>query len=1372
MVRNFLFGVILIIILSSFKPHNWTHSHISNADGLSNSAVTSIFMDSRGFNWFGTWDGLNRFDGSNIKVFKPDIFHKGSISNNIIRKILEDNEGNLWIVTESGLNQYDSYREYFTPYLETINSNAYRENSFHATLSPDSVLWCSVYNWGITYFDQNNKKFVAPIELPLQPDLLRNILGLSFSSDNSLWVMKENGSVLALKKSSNWKVLKQYTLSSKYEILPKKHWFIKDGKNHWLFVALAKGGILKINLDTEEYTSIHPGDMNMNVTTISKGLEKGVIWGGTDSGRLFKVVNGPNIQVDFFEDQLRGLSNKQVKIWSITETKPDLLWIGTDGDGVHKYDTRGNSFISTQKGDLTEGKINHNIVRAIHEDQKGNVWIGTRGNGLNFVPVQGAPTKIFDNENGLSNNAVLSLGSDSNGNIWIGVDGEGIDMIEASTGNTLHFPKDFINKPQIEFGSVYAICKDAFGDMWVGTSGYGLFKFTVTKKGNGKYMLLNHKQYRSDPSIMDGLRSDIIYSIVEGRPNVLWIGARGGGLHRLNTLTGKIEVFKSNPQLLNTLNNDDVLSLWKSSNQELWIGTSGGLNRLNMSTSPYQFSHFTEREGLLNNTIHAILEDSQENIWVSTNKGLSKLNKKTGEIRNYLQSDGLQSNEYTDGASCLGKTTGLLYFGGVNGFDKFNPNRITDSQYFPRLAITEFKNTNGATKLIPWHIDLSDTLKLNYNQNFFRFRFTTLNYHNKQKCKYAYKLENFDQDYMITDGEEKAVFTNVPPGKYIFKVKCTNEDGVWSPHLRQIHIIISPPFWKTSWAYFLYVLITGLVLTLVIYMILRRAHTRNQVAMERLKLQKTEEMNQYKFQFFTNIAHEFRTPLTLIMAPAAQLMELKGEDQKVGSYAKAIYNNSTRLHLLIRELIDFRKVETGHLDLKVREGSLTKLISTIVSAFAQYAEQNNVHLTMETSVQNTTGWFDNGILEKILLNLISNAIKFTPAGGSVSVKLDLNDQNALINVKDTGIGISKDVREKIFDRFFHQADELPKLKGAPEGSGVGLALTKSLVELHRGAIHLESKPGEGSCFTLMLPLAKEKYNINERQIKMVIDESRIKEKAADEFMGLEPVSLGDNLPQLTSDEQAEHTLLIVDDNVQLRSLVYDLLAKKYALRQAANGLEALNIINNENISLVISDIIMPEMDGLTLCQTIKENINTCHIPVILLTAKGELEHRIEGIEVGADSYIPKPFEPRHLKVRVRKLIDARNQIRNILETEPEKPAENLEGLNSRDVEFLSKLQNFVEENLDRTDLDAESLADVLAMSKTQLYRKVKVVTGFTPHGFIKHYRLKKAARLLKETSMTVTEVIYETGFNNRTYFYRSFKEVFGTTPGDYAKNKS
>jgi len=1366
MVKNFLIGLTTILILSGFKPLNWRHDHISNSDGLSNSAVTSIFRDSRGFMWFGTWDGLNRFDGSNIKVFKPDIYINGSISNNIIRNIIEDKTGKLWIVTEKGLNSYNFNQESFTPFLQKIKNNRYRENSFHAILGPDSLLWCSVYNYGITHFDSQTNNFSAPIKLLQNPSLLQNIEGLSFSQNDILWILNSDGIVIGLKKTTQWRVLKQYNLSANYEILPQKHWFIRNGDNNFLFIGLKKGGFLAINLETGKITCIHQGDKNLNLTIISKGLKKGVLWGGTDAGRLFKILIKPNIKIDFLKNQLIGLSGKQVKIWSITETKPDMLWIGTDGDGVHKYITKSNFFTTIKKGNLSNGQINHNIVRAIYEDKNGNVWVGTRGNGLNYIPFSGEATRILDRDKGLSNNAVLSLGSDVNGNIWIGVDGEGVDMYETTTGKVLHFPRDFINHPKVDFGFVYSICRDLYGHMWLGTSGYGLIGFSIRKNENGKYILVDHKQYRSDTAQKNGFQSDVIYAIAEGNPNILWIGSRGGGLYRLNTITNKTEVFRSNPNIQNTINNDDILSLWKSNKQELWIGTSGGLNKLNLSTTPYQFSHFTENEGLPNNTIHAILEDSLKNIWLSTNKGLSKINTKTGKIRNYLQSDGLQSNEYTDGASCLGQFSGLLYFGGVNGFNMFKSEQITDSHYFPRLIITEFENTNNPTEILPQNIDVSDTISLPYDQNFFRLKFTALNYHNKRKCKYAYKLENFNQNYIISNGEEKISFTNVPPGEYNFKVKCTNEDGIWSPHSRQIYFIITPPFWKTTWAYLAYICIVSIVLYIVIFLILRRVRIRNQLEMERIKVQKAEELNHYKLQFFTNIAHEFRTPLTLIMAPASQLMEIC--DKKIAPYVKTIYNNSNRLHHLIRELIDFRKIETGHMELKIREGSLSKLISSVADAFVQYAKQNHVCLTVTSFSAEINGWFDYRILEKILLNLISNAIKYTSQGGTISVSLTLHGDNAHIKVKDTGLGISEEMKDKVFDRFFHKADEFPKLKGSTEGAGIGLSLTKSLVEFHHGEIMLDSILGEGSCFTVIIPLNKEQYREQECQQTILIDEDRIKEKAAMEFMGLEQ-TLSDKTSIESSNKKSEHTLLIVDDNPQLLNLLSDILYKDYPIMQASNGLEALNILKEENISVVISDIIMPEMDGLKLCQSIKEDINTCHIPVILLTAKGELEHRIEGIEVGADSYIPKPFDPRHLKVRIHQLIKSRLRIQNELRISPEKSPEILTGLNSRDTQFLSKMQSFVEKNLDQTDLDANQMAKELAMSKTQLYRKVKAVTGFTPHGFIKHYRLKKAGNLLKETSLSVTEVIYETGFNNRTYFYRSFKEVFGTSPGNYSK---
>jgi len=542
------------------------------------------------------------------------------------------------------------------------------------------------------------------------------------------------------------------------------------------------------------------------------------------------------------------------------------------------------------------------------------------------------------------------------------------------------------------------------------------------------------------------------------------------------------------------------------------------------------------------------------------------------------------------------------------------------------------------------------------------------------------------------------------------------------------------------------------------------------LAMERLEIQKTKEMNHYKFQFFTNIAHEFRTPLTLIMAPAAQLMDLHPNNKEILPYVKSIYNNSTRLLHLIRELIDFRKVETGHLKLCVQNDNLTHFIKTIIEAFTQYALEKEIELELIKPQRDIIGWFDCNVLEKIVLNLISNALKYTPEKGKISVEMVLQQKGAVVKITDNGIGIPAKYQDKVFNRFFQNASLLPKKNRFTESAGVGLSLTKSLIELHKGSIYLESKPNVGSCFTVSIPLLKSCYLNSERQREVIMDEGRIKDRAIEELMGLEEVLFVNKNAESPCNENEKHIVLVVDDNKQIRNLIYDILHLDYTVLLAKNGIEALDKINYNNVLVVVSDIIMPEMDGLELCNAIKANINTCHIPVVLLTAKGELEHRIQGIESGADSYIPKPFDPRHLKVRIKKLIEMRIQVRDAFQSSQGVVVKDVAGLYKRDVRFVDSLQQFVANHLDKTELNADMLADQLAMSKTQLYRKIKAVTGFTPHGFIRNFRLKKAASLLIESSFTVSEIIDETGFNNRTYFYRCFKELYGESPTDYRKN--
>jgi signal transduction histidine kinase/DNA-binding response OmpR family regulator/sugar lactone lactonase YvrE len=1162
--------------------------------------------------------------------------------------------------------------------------------------------------------------------------------------------------------------MNQMDMAGEHPVDPFNSWFMVHNNKSCLFVALKEEGLLTIDL--EENMAWKIIDADVQVTALRQGLNKDIIWGGTNDGRLFQLVLDAHPTLLFFEDKLKGFAAKGVKIWSVYETPEQLFWVGTDGSGVLKFITKNNPFSHTGKGELTEGQLNHNLVRSIYEDSKGNVWVGTRGRGLNVIPKDGGPTRIYDTQNGLSNNAILSLARDSAQNFWLGTDGEGIDMLESATSQIFHFPRDFANTVSLDFGSVYAICVDMFGSIWLGTSGYGFIKMEVEKVSNGQYILKSYKQYLSDPDKPNGLQSNIVYSIINSEPNILWIGTRGGGLYRFNTLQEKFEVFRSNPENLNSLCNDDVLSLYRSNREEIWIGTSGGLNRLTLTNSTHKFGHYSEENGLPNNSIHAIQGDGQGHIWMSTNKGLAQLNPETGVVRSYFASDGLQDNEYSDGASHFGKHTQAIYFGGVNGFDRFKPTEIEDSRYFPPLEIIGFELTNVALEdQASRYPGMGDTMTLKHHQNFFKISFTTLNYHNKSKCLYAYKLDNFDQHFTHVQGNGVAYFTNVPSGTYTFLVRSTNEDGIWNPQAKQLSIVVLPPFWRTQWAYFGYFVILIMLLGLLTYLIARRAQIKNERAMELLAIQKEKELQQYKFQFFTNIAHEFRTPLTLIMAPAVQLMDQLKDNATIQPYVKSIYINSNRLMHLIRELIDFRKVETGHLALKVALGDLSFFVSTITGAFKQYAEQKSIDLRFETAEEPFTAFFDGSVLEKVLLNLVSNAIKFTPLGGVVSVRLSRDQQFAVIEVQDNGIGIPETYRNEIFECFNHLNQSPAGANNKVDSTGVGLSLTKSLVELHQGQLHLQSEVGSGTCFKLTIPVNEDAYEAIAQEPEM-IDEGLIRDKAADELIDLSVVPFNSNSGK-GGKATFEYTVLVVDDNDEIRNLILEVLRHEYNVLQASNAQVAMEIVETNNIHAIVSDILMPGMNGLELCQSIKENRHTCHIPVILLTARGDIEHRIEGIESGADSYIPKPFNPRHLKTRIRMLIQARIQFQKAFQEWIVKGTFDSKGLNSRDTKFLEMLQSFVDSNTHKFDLDADKLAAHLAMSKTQLYRKVKAVTGYTPHGFIKNYRLKKSANLILESNLTVSEIIYEMGFNNRTYFYKSFKELYGVTPSEFVKQR-
>ncbi|TVQ84078.1 MAG: hybrid sensor histidine kinase/response regulator [Bacteroidetes bacterium] len=1355
----------------------WRSHQISNEDGLSNSAVTSIYRDKRGFMWFGTWDGLNRYDGKNIKTFYPDIQDKNAISNNIIWHMLEDKHGKFWIVTENGINQYshdlENFSNWFTGYPEITS----REQSLKAQVGFDGNIWVSAFGLGLFRFNPVSGNF-EEVTIPGLADSFLKRINDFFFYGNSIYLV-DNESLIQYNFDDN---LPPETIRFT-ELCPEadedyyeNSWFFELNNTPHLALSIRKGGLLLVNLIDFYIHTIQKFDPGFFITSIHLSLDKNHLWLGADDGNIFKLKLSEKLHPESVLHLIPELAGRRLKIWSVLETPDDLLWIGTDGEGIFRTIMKPKPFYQIKRGEPQERMLNHQIVRAIYEDKNGNLWVGTRGNGLNYIPAVSGPAIYYTTKNGLTNNAVLSLEEDKNGNLWIGHDGSGIDILELSTGKFYHFPADLKGAEDLEFGSVYDICTDTFGKVWLGTSGHGLIGLNIRKTNTG-YELVNYKKvkgYQPD----DILKSNIIYAIVEEKPNILWFGTRGAGIYRLNTITGELKNSGIAQSETPGLSDNDVLSLHMGNDGFLWVGTSGGLNMININYTPYSFKHFTTHDGLPNNTIHAILEDSEGNIWSSTNKGLSKFERANNTFFNFNSADGLQSNEYTDGAALKGKNSGRFYFGGINGLDWFYPEKITISQRKPELVFTGFRLYNkmilpgDSTEILQKNINELETITLKHHQNFFTIEFTTLNFINPDKSLFEYKLENFNTDWVFAGNQREVNFTNVPFGKYRLLVRATNEDGIWSDEIRTLNIVIQPPIWKTWPAFIIYIIIAGILIFLIYRYQSVRMRRKQERALEKIQQEKEKELNQYKLQFFTNLAHEFGTPLTLIFASAASLMNQNNDRLESTKLIKTIYQNSRRMQRLVQELLEFRKVDSGRERVNSNNFELVSTLNNITEIFTHFARENELELSFEPEIDELWVTIDGGKLEKIMLNLLSNAMKYTPAGGSIAVKLEEKEKQIQIEVSDTGIGIPHNSLNNIFESFYQVAENQNRKSDSFKGIGIGLAYTKSLVELLDGTISVTSKYGKGTTFKVILPckITKNASDEIKYQPAGLINHSALLEQMTEEFLP-DKKQKNKNIgkPELWTTPK-KYRILIAEDDPELSNLLFRLLSEQYEILLAKNGQKALEIIQDNRVDLLVSDIIMPEMDGLTLCKIIKSQLLTSHIPVILLTAKAEIENRIEGLEMGADSYIPKPFHPKHLFVRIEKLLKAREQFSEYFKTNFGTSSYHQQNnFSARDKELLDKCVAFIEKNYGNENLDADILSDYLALSKAQLYRKIKALTGLTPHALIKNFRLKKARQMIAEGEYSVSDIIYMTGFNNRTYFYRSYKEIFGETPGELSK---
>jgi len=920
---------------------------------------------------------------------------------------------------------------------------------------------------------------------------------------------------------------------------------------------------------------------------------------------------------------------------------------------------------------------------------------------------------------------------------------------------------------KVNLSSVYSILPTDNNVLWVGTSGYGMYKLEIDRSTN-PYSIKNYKQYifKNNHS---SLSNNIVYSIIRDDASHLWIATRGGGLNRFNRQTEQFQNFRFSSNSSDFISSDDILCLYKDTRGILWAGTSMGLNKLiRFENGKPVFTRYTEKEGMPNNTIHGILEDKEHNLWLSTNKGLAELvhDRKNTRIVSYFKKDGLQNNEFSDGAFYQSPYSHQFYFGGISGFNVFNPLEITHSNYIPSLIMDAFFVDNIETNFSDFlAMKSSDqTLILSYKIKSFSFKFIPLDYLSGTKCEISYLLEGYQKDWIQLGTSNTIVFTNLPTGKYVLKVRCSNADKIWSEQYFSLPIIMRPPWWASTIAYFCYfVLLIGLVIVIHRF-IKNQLNARNNILLKELEKQKIEEIHQAKLRFFTNIAHEFSNSLTLIYGPCEQLLRTHATDGFTRKYINIIKSNSERMQTLIQQLIDFRKAETGHLQLKIERVYIPELVKFVIDNFMEVLEQKEIQLSLTFSPKTFHWQTDRDSIEKIVFNLVSNAVKYTPANHEINVVVETIDDRLFIRVTNTGVGIKLAYQQSIFDRFeVLDRFEMQVSKGIETRNGIGLALCKNIVEVLQGTISVESDGETSTSFIVSLPelaLDKTQNSINSAA---PIPKS-IVETNEDE--------LHDKIRISIPDTKKEGMVLIIDDEKEIRELLSDFLSDRYEVAEAANGQEAIELMRIRMPLIIVCDIIMPVMNGVEFVKTMKEQELTRHIPIILLSSKSSVESQIEGLEVGADAYLSKPFHPRHLEALIESLLH-RNQAVLAYSESAYAALEQFEGklVHKEDKDLMLRITQIIHDQMDNESLTLDFIASETALSKMQLYRKMKEIIGQTPTEYIRSIRLKQAEKLLKTTNKTVQEIMYTCGFNNKAYFYREFAKKYHLTPKEYRNQK-
>lgn len=1333
--------------------------HLNKKDGLAQSSVFAIAQDSLGFLWFGTRGGLSKYDGYRFRFYKSDTI-TGSTGYDIRTLYVDPLSRVLWVGSLSSLSRYEKTTDSFT-----------------------------------TYHHQRGNK------TSLTSGAVRCVFR---DRSGGLWAGTSRGLNRFDEQTDSW--TRFFPGGENSEVPANNITFITEDETGGLRVG-TRAGLFRLENygETSQPGSslgAHAGakfvlEASIGHTHLTSGVwdAAGDLWVGTFSNGILRwnPETRTVVRYDHNKNDVTSLSHDNVR--SLTIDKAGALWAGTF-NGLNRLPPGDSTFARYQNTGNESGGLLDNSIRSLLVDRTGSLWVGTYYSGVHHLDERYNRFTNFRynaNRNSLSGNVVSSFAEATNGNLWIGTEGAGLNLQDVKTGQFYNYRATEDEPNSLSGNNVKKLLRD--GDyLWIGTFRAGLNRLDTRTR--------RFSHYRHDPQDANSLASDNVYGL-HREGNLLWVLTFGGGLDVLDLSNGKIHHYPHDAEDVNTISTPETRVITKSKDGTFWIGTEKGLNRVLTGADGFPTSferlfpsekiysihednqgrlllgtfnsglfrydpnlkttdRFTTEDGMPGNTVFGILETEDGMIWLSTDNGLSRFDTGRSSFTNYDYSHGLENLEYNFNAYQRARN-GELLFGGLNGFTRFNPSGLKPNTFVPPIVITSLQLNNQEEKISPSGGVLTRTindtkaLTFRYDEAAFTVQFAALDYFSPENNRYAYTLQGLDRDWNYTTGESEASYTIQREGDYTFLLKAANSDGLWNPEVRRLVIRVLPPPWRSWWAYLIYAALIGLT----VYSLIHFLRLRHKVQLQEIEKKQQAELMEMKLRFFTNITHEFRTPLTLIHGPLQQLLQSRTNSEKVGRQLSLIDRNARRLLNLVNQILTFRKLVTDHEPLSISKSPFAPFLDSILDSFRGAARLRNIELEFIDQIGDSELWLDHGKIEKVFFNLLSNAFKFTPDGGRISVKVEEQDAQVIVRIKDSGPGVDPALKTEIFKRFYEKSTAR---QSALKSSGIGLAISRQMIVLHQGDIYVkDSASGEAGGAEFVVELRKGKAHFEQQDFEEVVFVPPVKDEVAD--LRLSPLP---SLAPAAAPTGKLPMVLVVDDNADIRTYVRSIFEDDYLVIDADSGVTGLEQARKALPDIIISDVMMPEMDGLAFCHAVKTDLPISHIPIILLTARAAEPFRIEGLRTGADDYLTKPFHPEELQLRVRNIIrfrkKAREKFARVLSLDPGEVS-----ITNADEQFLEQAISIVEKHMGNYDFKVGDFATHLAISRSLLFTKLKALAGMTPNNFVKSIRLKRAGQLLKSGQYNVSQVAYEVGFKDPKYFRRCFKEHFNELPSSYGK---